>query len=184
MAGLTNFLVTDVQANLRPPDRLPEIDAERVFEVRAALRCRRFLAVAALSEKLGEQVLESAARFRGRPRASGRPRAARLGLGKIIGEIESRESHSRSLILLAPAGRESAVGIESLLIVHLPLLRLTQDVVRFLQLLEAVFGGLVAGIEIRMILARQAPVRFPNLILRRLSIDLQGVVIILCRGHG
>src|SRR6266478_4799251 len=42
VAGLADFLVAYVQANLGSSNRLPEIDVQGVLEVTATLRSRRF----------------------------------------------------------------------------------------------------------------------------------------------
>src|SRR5438552_13599363 len=84
----------------------------------------------------------------------------------------------------AGARGEPRIRIEPLLIVHLAFLRVAQNVVRFLQLLETILGGLVARIEVRVILARKAPVRLPDVVCRRLPVDLEGLVKILCGRHG
>ena len=61
------------------------------------------------------------------------------------------------------AGRD-VVGIETVLIVDLALLGIAQDIVGFLNLLEAILGRFVAGIQIRMILARQLAVGLADLV--------------------
>ena len=72
----------------------------------------------------------------------------------------------RALLLAGPPGASghAAFRIEAELIVHLALLCVAQDVVRFLHFLEAIFGGFVAGIEIGMILPRQTAVRLPDFV--------------------
>jgi hypothetical protein len=47
-----------------------------------------------------------------------------------------------------------------------------QDVVGFLNVLEAVFGGFIARIEVRMIFAGELPVRLPDLVLRSVRATL------------
>jgi hypothetical protein len=44
--------MADVQPGLRAADRLPEIDVERVFKIRSALRRRRFFGLGIPAEKL------------------------------------------------------------------------------------------------------------------------------------
>ncbi len=123
MTGFADFLVRNGQPRLRAADGLPEIDVERIFQVRATLRRRRFFALRVAAEELGEQIAESATSIRlGLPPGASLPRPL-TGLGKIIGEVEAGKSHSRPLILRTRPGGESAVGIETLLIVHLALLR-------------------------------------------------------------
>ena len=93
-------------------------------------------------------------------------RAAAL-LIHVIGKIEAAESHAgirmpRSAARMA--ARWNVVGIEAVLIVDLALLGVAQDVVGFLNFLEALLGGFVAGIQIGMILARQLAIRLANLV--------------------
>ena len=51
-----------------------------------------------------------------------------------------------------------------MLVVDLPFLRVAQDVISFLNFLEAIFGGLVAGIQVGMIFSRQPAIRLADLI--------------------
>src|SRR5208337_580433 len=86
----------------------------------------------------------------------------------VFGEIEAAEAHaglagSRTRSSARAAGRD-VVGIETVLIVDLAFLRIAQDVVGFLDSLEALFRRLVAGIEVGMILASQLTVGFANLV--------------------
>ena len=67
----------------------------------------------------------------------------------------------------------TVVGIEAELIVHLALLRVAQDVVGFLDLLEALLGGFVAGIQVGMILARQLAVRLADIVVLGIARDAQ-----------
>src|SRR5262249_22723461 len=117
MAGLADFLMTDIQADLRAADRLPEIDIERVLEIGAALGRRRFFFLHAAAEELREEVAKAAA---GRLLAGRPPRTlprASLGLAVEIGKIEAAEPHS-SLVRSPGSGCEAGVGIEALLIIH------------------------------------------------------------------
>ena len=52
-----------------------------------------------------------------------------------------------------------------LLVVLLPLLRIRQDFVRLLDILETLLGREVTGVGIRVVLPDQRPVRFADLIL-------------------
>src|SRR5260221_4762920 len=183
VTGFADLLVTDAQPRLRAADGLPEIDVERVLEVRAALRRGRFFRLRAPAEKLREQVAKSTARVRtGRAAGARGPRPA-LRLSKIVGEVKTRKAHTGSFVRRAGVGGETAVGIEALLIVHLAFLGLAQNVVGFLQLLEAILGRLVARIEIRVIFARKTPVRLPDVVGGCLPVDLKGLLIVLCRCH-
>ena len=63
---------------------------------------------------------------------------------------------------------EAVLGVEAVLIVHLALLGIAQDVVGFLDVLESLLGGLIAGIQIRMIFARKLPVGLADVVRRGL----------------
>src|SRR5712691_10197096 len=97
-----------------------------------------------------------------------RPASGIAGSFGEIGEIEAAETHVWDGGGTAPCAAESGTSrhsvfrIEAELIEHLLFLRIAQDVVSLLHLLEAVLGGLVAGIQIRMMFARQAPVGFAD----------------------
>jgi hypothetical protein len=101
------------------------------------------------------------------PRRTRRPAPPRLLI-----RVKSEKSKPPKPMLAdprAPAPRPgppggNVVGIETVLIVHLALLGIAQDVVGFLNLLEALLGGFVAGIQIGMILARQLAVSLADLV--------------------
>jgi hypothetical protein len=59
------------------------------------------------------------------------------------------------------------------------LFRIAQDVVGFLHVLEAVFGGLIARIQIRMIFAREFPVGFADLVFRGAAGDAERLIVIV-----
>src|SRR6202043_3084384 len=82
------------------------------------------------------------------------------------------------LLLFRRSGR-SALGIEAELIVHLPLLGVGENVVGFLNLLEFLFGGFIAGIQVRMIFAGKLSIGLANLFLSGLARPTQQFVIIL-----
>ncbi len=107
----------------------------------------------------------------------------------VIGKIEAAETHARLTGARAcpaawPPGR-NVVGIETVLIVNLALLGIAQDVVGFLDFLEALFSGFVAGVQIRMILARQLTVRLADLVFFGTARYTKRFVIILfaCGWH-
>ena len=64
-------------------------------------------------------------------------------------------------------------------VVLAPFLGVAQDLVRLVDFLEARFGGLVAGIQIGMILARQPPISFLDLFLVRVLLNTQNLVVVL-----
>ena len=78
-----------------------------------------------------------------------------------------------------PPPGEAGIGIEADLIVHRPLLRIAQNVIGFLHVLEAIFGGFVAGVEIGVIFAGELPVGFADLVLRGAAFDAEGFVIVV-----
>src|SRR5579872_3908442 len=84
---------------------------------------------------------------------------------EYVGEIEPAETHVRAA---APAGSASArrtvLRIVADLVVHLLLLWIAQDVVGFLDLLETILRGFVAGIEIGMMLARKLTVSLADIV--------------------
>ena len=79
----------------------------------------------------------------------------------------------------APPRGESVFRVEADLVVHLPLFRVAQDVIGFLDVLEAVFGGLVSGIQIRMVLPGELPVSLPDFVFRSGRGNTQGFVVIV-----
>ena len=106
-----------------------------------------------------------------------------------IGKIEATETHARLTGArawpTARTARRNVVGIETVLIVNLALLGIAQDVVGFLDLLEALLGGFIAGIQIRMILARQLAVSLADLVFLGGARHTERFVIILfaCGWH-
>ncbi len=84
----------------------------------------------------------------------------------------------------APAARRHAVfRIEAELIVHLLLLRLAQNVVGFLDFLEAVLGGLVAGIQIGMMFAREFAVGLADLLRIGVALHPECLIVIVLRPY-
>ena len=133
------------------------------------------LLLAIAVEELTKNIFESAAA------------SARVGFGfgslKHLRKIETIEVHvgmaSASAAARRRAGGEPVVGIETHLVVHLPLLGITQDVIGFLDILEAVFGGFVSWIQIRMVLSGELPVSLADIVFRGGAGDAQGLVIIV-----
>src|SRR5207244_4162436 len=78
---------------------------------------------------------------------------------------------------VGPAGawRAAAVG-RAEAVVRLPLLRVGEDVVRRLHLLEALLGGLVARVRVRVVLARELAVRLLDLFGRGALLHAERVV--------
>ena len=180
------FLAIDLETHLGPADGLPEIDTEAVFEV-GALLGSRLLRLMLASEPLAEDVLEIR-RVAGAGAAGPRgtaARAARPGRACEVREVESAEAHVRTGSGTAwasrTARRHSVFRIEAVLIVHLFLLRLAQNVVGFLDFLEAVLGGLVAGIQVRMMFAREFAVGLADLIRTRGALHSEGLIVVVLR---
>src|SRR5205823_1862052 len=74
--------------------------------------------------------------------------------------------------------RINVVGVKAQLVVNLALLGIAQDVVGFGDLLEFLFGFLVAGIDVRMVLARQLAEGLAELIRRGALFYAQDGVIV------
>ena len=74
---------------------------------------------------------------------------------------------------------EAVLGVEAELVVHLPLLGVAEDVVGFLNVLEALLGGFVAGVEVGMVLARQLAVGLADIVRGGLARHPEGFVIIV-----
>jgi hypothetical protein len=70
-------------------------------------------------------------------------------------------------------------GVLAELVVHLSLLGIGQDLERGAHLLELLLGGLVAGVHVRVVLARQLPVRLLDLVLARAARDAEQLVKVL-----
>jgi len=98
-------------------------------------------------------------------RARGRRSARRpcTGTREYIRESNPAKPMFRAAAGAAPPAGTPVFRIVAELIVHLLLLRIAQDVVGFLELLETVLGRLVAGDSDRMMLARSftGSLRFP-----------------------
>ena len=75
------------------------------------------------------------------------------------------------LLVHAPVGAE--------LVVLLALLRIAEDLVRLVDLLELRLGRLVAGVHVGMMLAGELAVRLLDLFLRRALGDAERLVIVL-----
>src|SRR5471030_674590 len=77
-----------------------------------------------------------------------------------VGEVEAAEIHvgMRRLAGSALARGVTVVRVEADLVVHLALLGIAQNVVGFLDVLETIFGGFVAGVQIGVVFARELPV--------------------------
>ena len=108
-------------------------------------------------------------------RAVGRERAARpegvAGPEWVPGPAGRPGARSPGPGVLIPVGAEH--------VVLLALLRVGQDLVRLVDFLEPALGSLIAGIPVRVELARQSPIRLLDLHGRGRSRDAQGLVVVL-----
>ncbi len=181
IARLTNFLARDIQPHLGAADGLPKVDIQSVFQVGAFFGTRARLFRAPAAEELAENVAKSSG-------ASARLRLTAMVI-HVIRKIEATKTHARLTSARAwpSAGtaRRDVVRIETILIVNLALLRIAQDVISFLNLLEALFGGLIARVQIWMVLARQLAVRLAYLVFFGVARHTERFVIILfaCGWH-
>src|SRR4029077_209185 len=78
------------------------------------------------------------------------------------------------------AARAAEPGEGRARVVLLALLRVGEDVVRGRDLLELFLGLVVAGVAVRVIFARQFPVRLLDLVLARVLADAEGLVELVC----
>ena len=145
---------------------VPEIDFDLIFEVRARFAFRFRNRAAASAKKLAEEIAET--------RSAGARTTAEIKATKI--EIHS--GLTRALPSSRIAARRQVVAVEAILVVHLPLLRVREDVVGFLDFLEFFFGSFIAGIQVRVILARQLAERRANILQAGLARHSQHFVII------
>ena len=107
-------------------------------------------------------------------------RSAALAAGKNIAE------HFAENIAECLAGAETAAAVAfqarvSKLVVDGALVRIAEDFVRLFAFFEAVFGFRVVGIAIRMKFHREAPVGLLDFGFRRVSRQVEELVVILLR---
>src|SRR5579884_4318731 len=180
MTRLADLLPRNVQPHLGAANGLPEIDVQPVFEIASSLRLRRCRPrPSATPEELAENIAEPKS-FAGilRPARAAR----RLLLPQKFAEIESPEIRPCARAGARPRSiRRNVIRIKPVLVVNFALLIVAQNVIRFLNFLEALFCCFIAWIQIRMVLARKLPVGLANLIRIRAPADTQGFVIILLR---
>src|ERR1035438_2755244 len=182
-AGVANLVAVDIDARLGALDGLPEVDVHDVLEV-AALFGFGLGGLAASAKELRKDVAEAAGAGMGPSgtvaRAAGRTR---------IGEIETAEIEMRAARLAAsrrslPGGGSAVFGVEAELVVHGTLLGVAEHVVGFLDVLEAVLGGLVTGVEVRVVFASELAIGLADLLRVGFARYAEGfVVIVLGRRH-
>src|SRR4029077_2650001 len=101
--------------------------------------------------------------------------AARAGaFASRAAKVESAEVEiHRGVVIPSAAWRRAPrieiVAVEAVLVVHLPLLGIGEDVVCFLKLLEFFLGGFIAGIEVRVIFAGEFAKGVANVLRTRLA---------------
>ena len=179
MAHIAHIQPRETQLLHRPAHRFRKRNVDLIFQIGPRLLFHSLLRRILAAEKLAEQIAETRS-------AAARPRSAASASAKIkSAEIEM--NIFRRAAITRPLRRPSSRPrhVESKLVVHLPLLRVRQNFVRFLYLLEFFFRGFVAGIQIGMIFARKFAIRPANFLHRRFARHSQQFVIILfgCRSH-
>ena len=107
-----------------------------------------------------------------------RTAARRRGFPKIPPRMSPRSTCQSTLPKLTspPPGPGAAAVRRAEAVVVLPLLLVGEDVVRGLHLLEALLRGLVAGVRVGVVLARELAVRLLDLVLRSALLDAERVV--------
>ncbi len=203
----TGLLPLDLQPRHAAAHRRPEVHAHLVLNIRAGLRpARLLLARENAAEDIAEASTESSARL-GRLRrraAAARPCAPALKTRKIeAAEVErhlaGRRIRARGIRPAAKTRTRSIsaarrrlgrrwidiVRVEAELVINLPLLLVAQNVVCLGDLLEAFLGLLVAGVHVRVILARQLAEGLAHLLRRRGLLHPERAVVVLglCRRH-
>ena len=147
----------DAQLLHRAAHRFGKRDLDLKFQVAARLAlvglARRVLAAKYLAEEIAEARSASAARA-----AS----TAKIESAEIEMNVFRRPA---AAVTISSARRRSSAlprRVETELVVHLAFLGVRKNFVGFLNLLEFFFGGFVAGIQVRMIFAREFSVRRAN----------------------
>ena len=139
-------------------------------------RQRDLRALHRLCERDRDLGLQVAAALLARPASPGRrARPATEEVGQDVAEAADVEAEAGALA--GRAARPAAAHPEhAAAVVLLALLRVAQDVVGRLDLLEALLGLLVAGIAVRVVLARQLAVGLLDLLGRGLLVDPEDLV--------
>src|SRR5439155_404906 len=155
---------------------IPEIDLDLVFQVATGFVLRLApRASASTAKKLAEEIAEARSAAR-RTRATAKIKSAKIKVDVLLLAV--------AVCSTRPA-RWKVVTVEPVLVVHLPLLGIGENIVGFLQLLEFFFRGFVAGVQIRVILPRQLAKRRTDISGVGLARHSQQFVIIsfFCRRH-
>ncbi len=95
-----------------------------------------------------------------------------------IAEVELLEAHAAEV--RPRAAREAARAGLAERVVRLPLLGVREDVVGALHLLEALLGAVVAGVPVRVVLARELAIRLLDVVVGRVLRDAEHLVGVTC----
>src|SRR5262249_39051541 len=173
MACFARIKPSDLQFLYAAADRVPKINFELILK-RAAFFGFLFdcAATTAAAKKLAEQIAET------RSACAALASAAKIEAAEV--EINVAPGAARAVV-----ARRHVLAVKAVLIVHLALLRVRENVVGFLQLLEFFFGGFVAGIQIGMVFAREFAECRTNILGGRFARHAKEFVIIgfCCCGH-
>src|ERR1035441_729856 len=176
-AGIANVVAGDIDARLGALDGLPEVDVHDVLEV-AALFGFGVGGLAASAKELRKDVAEAAGAGVGRSGTMAGA-AGRAGIGEIeTAKIEMRAVRLASRTAL-PGGGSTVFGVEAELVVHGTLLGVAEYVVGFLDVLEAVLGGLVTGVEVRVVLTSQLAIGLADLLRVGFARYAEGFVVVV-----
>src|SRR5581483_8193346 len=188
----------DVEAHNAAAHGSPERYIDLVFEIGARFGTVLRRGGTPAAEHAAEDVAEAAATRAG-PAASRRTSAF-----EQVGKIETTEierdalratlgSASRKTSEPTGAGRTAAsigfggrgidvVRVEAELIVDLAFLGIAEDIVRLRDRFKLFFGGLIARIDVRVVLPRELAESFADLLLGGILFDAEGLVIIFFGG--
>src|SRR5580700_10341748 len=133
MAHIAHIEPRETQLLHRPAHRLCKRDVDLIFQIGPRLLFHSLLCRILAAEKLAEQIAET--RSSATCPHSTASASAKIKSAKIEMNIFRRSAITRSLWRYSSLPRH----VESKLVVHLPLLRVRQNVVRFLYLLEFFF---------------------------------------------
>src|SRR5581483_8625158 len=191
-------LARDVEAHDAAANGGPERDIDLVLEVRAGFRSLLggSRAAAVPAKHAAENIAEAATTATGLPAALRAFEEIReIEAAEIEGDAlaagcsglsagntakTSRSGWSATSVGLGGCGID-VVGIKAELVVDLALLGIAEDVVRFGDSLEFFFGSFVAGIDVRVIFAREFAEGLADLVRRGVLFYPQNAVIIfLC----
>src|ERR1017187_6505310 len=177
-AGIANVVAGDIDARLGALDGLPEVDVHDVLEV-PALFGFGVGGLAASAKELRKDVAEAAGAGVG-PAGTMAGAAGRARIGEIeTAEIEMRAARLAASRTPLPGGGSAVFGVEAELVVHGTLLGVAEYVVGFLDVLEAVLGGLVTGVEVRVVLTSQLAIGLADLLRVGFARYAEGFVVVV-----